>query len=192
MGCAQPAGEQGYNIARVVSVLAGLDHVPGATVNRYCSSSLQTSRMAFHAIKAGEGDVFISAGVETVSRYGNGKSDGMPNTKNEAFAQAMVRTESSVTGSWRDPREVSALPNIYVAMGLTAENVAQVRGVSRAEQDQFALRSQNLAEEAIVKGFWERGHHARRVAGRDCRHGGRRTSSRSDPGRAERTEARVL
>ncbi len=156
MGCAQPAGEQGYNIARVVSVLAGLDHVPGATVNRYCSSSLQTSRMAFHAIKAGEGDVFISAGVETVSRYGNGKSDGMPNTKNEAFAQAMVRTESSVTGSWRDPREVSALPNIYVAMGLTAENVAQVRGVSRAEQDQFALRSQNLAEEAIVKGFWER------------------------------------
>jgi len=156
MGCAQPAGEQGYNIARVVSVLAGMDHVPGATINRYCSSSLQTSRMAFHAIKAGEGDVFISAGVETVSRYGNGKSDGMPATKNDAFAQAMARTESTGSTAWRDPREASALPNIYVAMGLTAENVAQQRGVSRAEQDQFALRSQNLAEEAIAKGFWER------------------------------------
>jgi len=156
MGCAQPAGEQGYNIARVVSVLAGMDHVPGATINRYCSSSLQTSRMAFHAIKAGEGDVFISAGVETVSRYGNGKSDGMPATKNDAFAEAMARTESAGSTAWRDPREESALPNIYVAMGLTAENVAQLRGVSRAQQDQFALRSQNLAEEAIAKGFWER------------------------------------
>jgi acetyl-CoA C-acetyltransferase len=155
VGCAQPAGEQGYNIGRVVSVLSGAD-VPGTTVNRYCSSSLQSTRMAFHAIKAGEGDAYISAGVETVSRYGTGKSDGLPSTKNDKFAEAMARTEASSANTWRDPREESALPNIYVAMGITAENVAQLRGVSRAEQDQFAVRSQNLAEEARVKGFWER------------------------------------
>ncbi|TNY35906.1 beta-ketoacyl synthase N-terminal-like domain-containing protein, partial [Thermomonospora catenispora] len=92
MGCGQPAGESGYNIGRVVAVLAGLDGVPGTTVNRYCSSSLQTTRMAFHAIKAGEGDVFISAGVETVSRYGKGRADGMPDTKNPLFADAQART----------------------------------------------------------------------------------------------------
>ncbi|TQC50801.1 acetyl-CoA C-acetyltransferase [Rhodococcus sp. WS4] len=156
IGCAQPAGEQGYNIARTVAVLTGMDFLPGTTVNRYCSSSLQTSRMAFHAIKAGEGDVFLSAGVETVSRYVNGKADGMPNTKNDIFAAAAARNEQARDQPWRDPREDGALPNAYVAMGETAENVAQLRGVTRAEQDQFALRSQNLAEEAIVKGFWER------------------------------------
>src|SRR4051812_11238198 len=79
MGIGQPAGEGGFNIARVVSVLSGLDDVPGVTINRYCSSSLQTIRMAFHAIKAGEGDCFIAAGVETVSRYANGASDLAPN-----------------------------------------------------------------------------------------------------------------
>ena len=156
VGCAQPAGEQGYNIARTVAVLTGMDFLPGTTVNRYCSSSLQTSRMAFHAIKAGEGDVFLSAGVETVSRYGNGKADGMPATKNDIFSAAAARNEQTRDQPWRDPREDGALPNAYVAMGETAENVARMRGVTRAEQDQFALRSQNLAEEAIVKGFWER------------------------------------
>jgi acetyl-CoA C-acetyltransferase len=155
LGCAQPAGEHGYNIARVVSVLAGMDHVPGTTVNRYCSSSLQTTRMAFHAIKAGEGDVFISAGVEAVSRYGNGKADGMPATKNDAFAEAIARTDAS-NGAWRDPRDAAGIPNVYVAMGLTAENVAQLHGVSRYEQDEFALRSQHRAEESIANGFWNR------------------------------------
>jgi len=156
LGCAQPAGEQGYNIGRVVSVLSGMDHVPGTTVNRYCSSSLQSTRMAFHAIKAGEGDVFVSAGVEAVSRYVNGKSDGMPSTKNDFFSEAMARTEQPGSQPWRDPRELGAVPNMYVAMGITAENVAGLRGVKRSEQDEFARRSQNLAEEAIVKGFWER------------------------------------
>jgi acetyl-CoA C-acetyltransferase len=157
IGCAQPAGEQGYNIARVVSVLAGLDHVPGTTVNRYCSSSLQTSRMAFHAIKAGEGDVFISAGVETVSRYVNGKADGMPSTKNDVFAEAIARSEESASnGGWRDPRDDAAIPNVYVAMGITAENVAQLHGVSRSAQDEFALRSQHQAEESLASRFWER------------------------------------
>ena len=156
LGCAQPAGEQGYNIGRVVSVLTGMD-APGTTVNRYCSSSLQSTRMAFHAIKAGEGDVYISAGVETVSRYTNGKSDGLPQTKNEFFAAAMERTDQA-DGSqvWSDPRAEGDVPNIYIAMGHTAENVADLRGVSRAAQDEFALRSQNLAEEATAKGFWER------------------------------------
>ena len=78
LGCGQPGGESGFNMGRVVAVLAGLDHVPGTTINRYCSSSLQSTRMAMHAIRAGEGDVFISAGVETVSRYIKGNTDGLP------------------------------------------------------------------------------------------------------------------
>ncbi|MGV9852479.1 acetyl-CoA C-acetyltransferase [Streptomyces sp. NPDC003442] len=155
IGCAQPAGEQGYNIARVVGVLAGMDRVPGTTVNRYCSSSLQTARMAFHAIRAGEGEAFVAAGVETVSRYGQGKADGLPDTKNDVFAEAMARTERA-DRPWRDPREHGSLPDVYVAMGHTAENVAELRGVSRTEQDEFALRSQNRAEESIASGFWKR------------------------------------
>lgn len=156
VGCAQPAGEQGYNIARVVGVLAGMDQVPGTTVNRYCSSSLQTARMAFHAIKAGEGDAFVAAGVETVSRYGQGKSDGLPDTKNGLFAEAMARTEQVGDRPWGDPRQEGSLPDVYIAMGHTAENVAELRGVSRAEQDEFALRSQNRAEQSIADGFWKR------------------------------------
>ena len=156
IGCAQPAGEQGYNIARVVGVLAGMDQVPGTTVNRYCSSSLQTARMAFHAIRAGEGEAFVAAGVETVSRYGQGKADGLPDTKNDMFSEAMARTEQAAVRPWRDPREQGALPDVYLAMGHTAENVAELRGVSRAEQDEFALRSQNRAEESIAGGFWKR------------------------------------
>lgn len=159
MGCAQPAGEQGYNIARIVALQLGLDSVPGTTVHRYCSSSLQTSRMAFHAIKAGEGDAFISAGVETVSRFGAGKSDGMPDTKNPAYAAAMQRTaERAATpgATWSDPRESGELPDIYIAMGETAENVAQLRGVSRAAQDEWGVLSQNRAEAAAARGFWEK------------------------------------
>jgi acetyl-CoA C-acetyltransferase len=90
MGCGQPAGEAGVNVARVAAILAGLTDVPGVTVNRYCSSSLQTIRMAAHAIKAGEGDVFVSAGVETVSRFVNGMADDGPS--NPLFADAQSRT----------------------------------------------------------------------------------------------------
>ncbi|MQA63027.1 MAG: acetyl-CoA C-acetyltransferase, partial [Actinophytocola sp.] len=156
LGCGQPAGESGFNLGRVVAVLAGLDGVPGTTVNRYCSSSLQTTRMAMHAIKAGEGDVFISAGVETVSRYAQGNADGMPDTRNPAFADAEARTETFAAGgqTWADPRQDAALPDVYIAMGQTAENVAQFMGVSRADQDEFGVRSQNLAEKAIADGFW--------------------------------------
>ncbi|WP_169948645.1 acetyl-CoA C-acetyltransferase [Microbispora sp. H11081] len=157
LGCGLPGGEQGHNLGRVVSVLLGLDNVPGTTVTRYCSSSLQTTRMAFHAIKAGEGDVFISAGVETVSRFANGSSD-MPQAQNPLFGQAAARTQETAKGGapvWRDPREDGALPDVYIAMGQTAENVAALKGVSRREQDEFGVRSQNLAEKAIANGFWE-------------------------------------
>ncbi|MBL7501988.1 acetyl-CoA C-acetyltransferase [Frankia sp. CNm7] len=158
LGCGQPAGASGFNLARVVAVLTGMDHLPGTTVNRYCSSSLQTTRMALHAIKAGEGAVFISAGVETVSQYAKGNADGLPDTKNLIFAEAEARTAVFEAGgqTWTDPRCDGALPDIYIAMGQTAENVAQLTGVTRAEQDAFGVRSQNLAEKAIANGFWGR------------------------------------
>lgn len=155
-GIGQPAGEAGHNIARAVSVLAGMDHLPGTSVNRYCSSSLQSTRMAFHAIKAGEGDVFISAGVETVSRFANGFAD-VPGTENPLFDEARVRTAARAEGgadTWTDPRQNGDLPDLYIAMGQTAENVAQHLGMSREEQDEFGVRSQNLAEEGIANGFW--------------------------------------
>ncbi|ADG89815.1 acetyl-CoA acetyltransferase [Thermobispora bispora] len=158
LGCGLPGGEQGYNMARVVAVLLGLDNVPGTTVTRYCASSLQTTRMAFHAIKAGEGDVFISAGVEMVSRYVKGNSDSLPDTKNPLFAEAEARTARAAQGEvdgWHDPREDGELPDIYIAMGQTAENVAALKGISRREQDEFGVRSQNLAEKALANGFWE-------------------------------------
>jgi acetyl-CoA C-acetyltransferase len=158
LGCGQPAGEAGCNMARVVAVLADLDAVPGTTVNRYCSSSLQTTRMAMHAIRAGEGDVFISAGVETVSRYASGMADGMPGTKNPRFAAAEERTEVRAAGgtNWRDPSLDGELPDVYIAMGQTAENVAERMNISRLEQDEFAVRSQALAQEALGNGFWKR------------------------------------
>jgi acetyl-CoA C-acetyltransferase len=149
MGCAQPAGEQGYNLARSVAVRLGLDGVPGTTVNRYCASSLQAIRMAFHAIRAGEGHAFLAAGAESVSRYDRGKADGMPGTRNPAFPTF------EPADRWVDPRENGGLPDLHIAMGLTAENVAQLRGVSRQEQDEFAVRSQNLAEKAIADGFFD-------------------------------------
>ncbi|MBI0381279.1 acetyl-CoA C-acetyltransferase, partial [Streptomyces albiflaviniger] len=159
LGCGLPGGEQGHNLGRIVAVQMGMDHLPGCTITRYCSSSLQTSRMALHAIKAGEGDVFISAGVEMVSRSKKGTSDGLPDTHNPLFAEAEARTvaRAEQEGSdWHDPREDDLLPDPYIAMGQTAENLARLKGVTREEMDEFGVRSQNLAEEAIKKGFWER------------------------------------
>jgi acetyl-CoA C-acetyltransferase len=168
LGCGLPGGEQGFNMARVVAVLLGLDGLPGATVTRYCSSSLQTTRMAFHAIKAGEGDVFVSAGVECVSRYARGNSDVLPaeaqalvggGWQNPRFADAYRRSKRRAEGgadTWHDPREDGELPDVYLAMGQTAENLAQAHGVTREDMDAFGVRSQNLAEKAIADGFWER------------------------------------
>ena len=158
LGCGMPGGEQGYNMSRVVAILLGLDNLPGTTVNRYCASSLQTTRMAFHAIKAGEGDVFISAGVECVSRFSKGSSDSLPDTMNPAFAAAEARTAKQAEGGadvWHDPRDDGEMPDVYLAMGQTAENLAALRGITRHEQDVFGVRSQNLAEKALSDGFWQ-------------------------------------
>ena len=156
LGCAQPAGESGFNMARIVAVMLGLDGMPGATVNRYCSSSLQTTRMALHAIRAGEGDIFVSAGVETVSRYQFGNADGIAGTENQAFIESrkLLDLAFSKDGTWSDPREHGKMPDIYISMGRTAENVAQYKNISRREQDEFGVRSQNLAEAATANGFW--------------------------------------
>jgi acetyl-CoA C-acetyltransferase len=158
LGCGLPGGESGNNMGRVVNVLNGMDSVPGATITRYCASSVQTTRMAFHAIKAGEGDVFVSAGVETVSRFAKGTSDHIPGTRNPLFEAAEARTEQLAQGGqdWHDPREDGGLPDAYIAMGQTAENVARLRGLDRKELDEFGVRSQNLAEKAIKDGFWAR------------------------------------
>ncbi|KAB7835173.1 acetyl-CoA C-acetyltransferase [Streptomyces mobaraensis] len=159
LGCGLPGGEQGHNLARIVAVQMGMDHLPATTITRYCASSLQTSRMAFHAIKAGEGDVFLSAGVEMVSRSVNGTSDGMPGTHNPLFADAEARTAARAEQGgegWHDPREDGLVPDAYIAMGQTAENLARLKGISREEMDEFGVRSQNLAEQALANGFWER------------------------------------
>ena len=152
MGCGQPAGESGFNIARVTALLAGLDDVPGVTINRYCSSSLQAIRMAAHAIKAGEGDVFVAAGVETVSRFMNGMADS--GATNPLFAEAQARSAEATNGaqSW-EPQP--GLPDIYIAMGQTAENVRLAENVSRPDMDEFAARSQQLAVANQESGYWD-------------------------------------
>jgi acetyl-CoA C-acetyltransferase len=137
-GCGLPGGEQGHNIGRVISILARLD-VPGVTVNRYCSSSLMTTRMAAHAIRAGEGDIFISAGVECVSRYGSGYPDPP-----DSFNSRLV------------PGNTEEYPDIYIAMGKTAENVAEREKISREEMDRYAVKSQDAAVKARDDGFFER------------------------------------
>jgi acetyl-CoA C-acetyltransferase len=152
-GCGQPAGEAGVNVARVSAILAGVD-APGVTVNRYCSSSLQTIRMAAHAIRAGEGDVFVAGGVETVSRFGNGMADSGP--PNEKFKDARSRTKLRSEGGqpkWAPP---TGFPDVYIAMGQTAENVVEAEGVTRQEMDEFAVLSQNRAVAAQENGFFER------------------------------------
>ncbi|WP_155374225.1 acetyl-CoA C-acetyltransferase [Catellatospora vulcania] len=168
LGCGLPGGEQGFNMGKVVSTLLGLDSLPAATVTRYCASSLQTSRMAFHAIKAGEGDVFISAGVEMVSRYARGNSDWLPpdaaaavggswnNPRFDAAQARSVQRAGAGTPDWTDPREAGELPDIYLTMGQTAENLAQLHGVTREDMDSFGVRSQNLAEQGIKDGFCAR------------------------------------
>jgi acetyl-CoA C-acetyltransferase len=155
-GNAQPAGEAGYNVARVVGILAGLPGAPGTTVNRYCSSSLQTIRMAAHAIRSGEGDVFVSGGVETVSRFAHGMSDGLPGTHNGQFSEAEERTTKRNEGGQGEWAPFNGLPDVYIAMGQTAENVAEYAHVTREEMDEFAALSQNRAVAAQENGFFER------------------------------------
>ena len=153
MGCGQPAGEAGFNVARVVAVLSGLDSAAGVTVNRYCSSSLQTIRMAAHAIKAGEGDCFVAAGVETVSRYASGASDTAPNP---VFKKPGERTKARAAGGQPTWTPQQGIADMYIAMGQTAENVRELENVSRQEMDEFAARSQQRACENVDNGFFER------------------------------------
>ncbi|HEV2347829.1 MAG TPA: acetyl-CoA C-acetyltransferase [Actinocrinis sp.] len=159
LGCGLPGGASGFNMGRAVAVLLGYDFLPGTTITRYCASSLQTTRMAMHAIRSGEGDVFISAGVESVSSYALGSSDSLPGTQNPLFAEATARTAHRAEAgapTWTDPRDDGKIPDVYIAMGQTAENLAQIKGVTRRDQDEFGVRSQNLAEKAIADGFWQR------------------------------------
>jgi acetyl-CoA C-acetyltransferase len=137
-GCGLPGGESGFNMGRAISILAGVN-APGTTLTRYCSSSLQTTRMAYHAIRAGEGDVFASVGVETVSRFGYGTSD-----------PADARNPRLMPGN------TEGFPDLYLPMGVTAENVAEREGITREEMDQFAARSQNRAVAAQSEGFFDR------------------------------------
>jgi acetyl-CoA C-acetyltransferase len=159
VGCAEPRDEHGGNLARRIAVQLGLDAVPAATINRFCASSVQTARMAFHAIRAGEGHAFVSAGVECVSRYRGFGSAGVDptDTQNPVFAEASARTRATAetNAPWHDPRIDALLPDVYIAMGQTAENVATAWGISRAEQDEFGVRSQNLAEKAIANGVFD-------------------------------------
>lgn len=159
LGVGLPGGEQGFNMARIVAVLLGWTDVPGVTLTRYCSSSLQTTRMALHAIRAGEGDVFVSAGVEMVSRFSKGNSDSLPDTMNPAFDDARARTKEATENGldeWVDPTSLERLPDAYVPMGQTAENVALLHDVSRQAMDEFALASQQRYQQAADGGFWER------------------------------------
>ena len=159
LGCAEPSHRHGSNMAKVVGTLLGLDRTPGATINRFCASSAQTTRMAFHAIKAGEGDIFISAGVECVSQYTNFAGAGGSNSDdmNPRFIAAGERTKrlAETNEMWHDPREDGELPDIYIAMGQTAENVANAYGISRQRQDEWGVTSQNRAEAAIQRGFFD-------------------------------------
>ncbi len=147
-------GDQGGNLARRLSVLQGWDSVPGTTVNRACASSLQTLRMATHAIRAGEGRAFIAAGVESVSGYAERRAAGTTHDddKHPSFRAA----ERPLASHWRDPRDQGLMPNVHLAMGLTAENVARLRGVTRVQQDEFALLSQQRAAAAVQRGFFAR------------------------------------
>jgi acetyl-CoA C-acetyltransferase len=153
LGCGLPGGEQGFNLGRVVATLLGWTDVPGLTLTRYCSSSLQTTRMAMHAIKAGEGDVFVSAGVEMVSRYVKGNSDSHPDTTNPRFDDAQARTKQ-MAEEGADRWDPADLPDIYIPMGQTAENLALLKDVSRERMDDFAYESQTRYAKAQAEGFW--------------------------------------
>lgn len=150
VGCAEPRDETGDNIARRVGVMLGDDQLPGTTVNRFCASSIQATRMAFHAIRAGEGQAYLVGGVESVSHLTAPSTEPHP-----AFAEAPARVAKQLeTDTWTDPRELDAVPDVYVAMGHTAELAARITGTTRADQDAWALQSQQRAATAVNSGFF--------------------------------------
>ncbi|MCX4767701.1 acetyl-CoA C-acyltransferase [Streptomyces sp. NBC_01275] len=156
VGCALPGGEQGFNIARIAAVLLGWDQVPGLTVNRFCTSSLQAIRIAAQAVRCGDADVVIAAGVESQSRLAHGSSDTWPNTENPAFRAAGQRTRHRAqagAGIWSDPRGQGGRPDPYIPVGLAAENTADLYGITRADMDAYAVRSHRLTQQALDEGF---------------------------------------
>jgi acetyl-CoA C-acetyltransferase len=156
VGCGVPGGIQGSNLARIIAVQLGWDTVPGVTVSRYCASSLQSIRSAAQAIRSGEGDVFIAAGVESISSFAVTDVDNLPGARSPRFEAAAARTRrrAETGAAWTDPRLEGQTPDVYIQMGQTAENVASRTGVSRDDQDQFALRSQSLTARSRANGFW--------------------------------------
>jgi acetyl-CoA C-acetyltransferase len=156
LGCGLPGGEHGFNMGRVVTPLLGWETVPGTTIPRYCASSRQTTRMAMHAIRAGEGHAFVSAGVEMVSRYGNGTSDAPESARNPRFSDAVARSMATAQEGGEGYDAPDGLPDIYIPMGLTAENVARVTGTTREAMDDFAFASQQRYAAAAAEGFWSR------------------------------------
>ncbi|WP_327184478.1 acetyl-CoA C-acyltransferase [Streptomyces sp. NBC_01334] len=156
VGCALPGGEQGFNIARIAAVLLGWDHVPGVTVNRFCTSSLQAIRMAAQTVRCGDADVVVAAGVESQSRLSHGSSDTWPGTENPAFRRAGRRTvqrSGPGTGPWSDPRKRGEVPDPYIPVGLAAENTADLYGITRSDMDAYAARSHRLTRLALAEGF---------------------------------------
>ncbi|MEV6544558.1 acetyl-CoA C-acyltransferase [Streptomyces sp. NPDC051665] len=152
VGCALPGGEQGFNIARIAAVLLGWDHVPGVTVNRFCTSSLQAIRIAAQTVRCGDADVVIAAGVESQSRLAHGSSDTWPGTENPAFGAAGQRTDRRAQadpGPWSDPRRRGEHPDPYIPVGLAAENTADLYGITRADMDAYAARSHRLTQQAL-------------------------------------------
>jgi len=156
VGCGLPGGEQGFNIARVATVLAGWNNVSATTVNRYCASSLQAIAQAASHIAAGFGSVYIAGGVECASRFISGSSDTIPDTMNTKFNDAIERSFQAVTGDAPVWRESPGLPDVYIAMGITAENVADAYSVTREEMDEYALSSQKRCEDALARGFFQK------------------------------------
>ena len=172
VGCGFPQEKQGMNLARRAALLAGLPkRVPGTTVNRFCASSLQTTRMAFHAIKAGEGDVYVAAGVESISQV-----DGYPKDSEELHPKLVGE---------------GAIANVYIPMGLTAENVAERYDVSRDDMDRYAQRSQERAVAAQESGFFAPRADAVHEGGRDGRLRRRRPAPELDVREAAGAAARV-
>lgn len=156
VGCALPGGEQGFNIARIAAVLLGWDRVPGVTVNRFCTSSLQAIRIAAQAVRCGDADVVVAAGVESQSRLAHGSSDTWPGTENPAFhdaGQRTVRRSAAGAGPWSDPRERGVAPDPYIPVGLAAENTADLYGITRTAMDAYAARSHRLTQHALAEGF---------------------------------------
>ena len=154
VGCGLPGGDQGFNIARVSAVLNGWNEVSATTVNRYCASSVQAMATAAGHISAGYGSAYLVGGVESASSFLKGSSDSIEGSMNPKFEEAQARSYHSANAGSAPWEESKGLPDVYIAMGLTAENVADEYGITREQMDEFALSSQQRCEAAINRGRW--------------------------------------